>query len=99
MPMCIVSPGKTVPLVRMNLGIRPVSALMRPLLLRGALAGVMLLTAGVAGRAAPPEHVLLAQSASINALSIPDSGFEAIPRRPTGHSLVNPSVPPRVVAI
>jgi len=83
----------------MNLGIRPVSALMRPLLLRGALAGVMLLTAGVAGQAAPPGHALLAQSASINALPIPDSGFEAIPRRPIGHSLFNPSVPPRVVAI
>jgi len=96
---CIVSPGKTVLLFRMNLGISPVSALMSPLLSRGALVGVLLLTAVGAERAAPPQHALVAQSASVKSFPIADTGVEEIPPRLTAHSRVTSSVPPQVVAM
>jgi len=83
----------------MNLGISPVSALMSPLLSRGALVGVLLLTAVGAERAAPPQHALVAQSASVKSFPIADTGVEEIPPRLTAHSRVTSSVPPQVVAV
>ena len=58
---------------------RPVSVLMRPLLSRGVLVGVMLLTVVAIGQAAPPQHAFLAQSASIRPLTIAD--VDPLPRR------------------
>src|SRR5256885_3448351 len=60
---------------------RPVSVVMRPLLSRGALVGVMLLTVVAIGQAAPPQHALLAQSASIRPLTIADLRSDPLPRR------------------
>src|SRR5438067_13401456 len=61
----------------MNLGIRPVT-LMRTLLSRGGLVGVMLLAVLVLGHSASPQHALLAQSASIT-LAIPETRPELEP--------------------
>ena len=60
---------------------RSVSLLMRPLLSRGALVGVMLLAVVAIAQAAPPQHALLAQSASIRPLSIADLRSDPLPRR------------------
>ena len=82
---------------------RPVSILMRPLLSRGALVGVMLLTVVALGQAAPPEHALLAQSASIRPLPIADLTSNPLPRRaderpPRTPSAESQAVVPRVLA-
>jgi uncharacterized protein YkwD len=82
----------------MNLGIESLSALVRPLLSRTALAGGLLLTVVVIGHAAPPQHALLAQSASINSLPIPDSVSEPIPRRMPPLSPLRPSEQPQAMA-
>ena len=60
---------------------RPVSVLMRPLLSRGALVGIMLLTVVAIGQAAPPQHALVAQSASVRPLPIADLTSDPLPRR------------------
>jgi uncharacterized protein YkwD len=88
----------------MNLGIRPVSVLMRSLLSRGPLIGVILLAVVGIGYAAPPPHsappprALLAQSAASTTITqIFDPASELLPRevaRPTP----TPSAQPRVVA-
>jgi len=82
----------------MNLGIRPVS-LMRTLLSRSGLVGVMLLAVLVLGHSASPQHALLAQSASITGLPIPGTGpeLEPIPRQ-LGRLLSTPSAQPQAIA-
>src|SRR5256885_17085486 len=82
----------------MNLGIRPVS-LMRTLLSRSGLVGVMLLAVLVLGHSASPQHALLAQSASITGLPIPDTGpeLEPIPRQ-LARLLATPSPEPQAIA-
>ena len=82
----------------MNLGIRPVS-LMRTLLSRNGPVGVMLLAVLVLGHSASPEHALLAQSASITGLPIPDTGpeLEPIPRQ-LARLLATPSPQPQAIA-
>src|SRR3989442_4293196 len=82
----------------MNLGIRPVS-LMRILLSRSGLVGVMLLAVLVLGHSASPQHALLAQSASITRLPIPGTGpeLEPIPRQ-LGRFLSTPSAQPHAPA-
>src|SRR3989442_9265394 len=82
----------------MNLGIRPVS-LMRILLSRSGLVGVMLLAVLVLGHSASPQHALLAQSASITGLPIPGTGpeLEPIPRQ-LGRLLSTPSAQPQAIA-
>src|SRR5438105_2317097 len=82
----------------MNFGIRPVSILMRPLLSRGALLGVMLLAVVAIGRAAPPQHELLAQSASIKRLPISNSLSEPIEPQLLRRALLTPSAQPRATA-
>ena len=80
----------------MNLGIRPVP-LMRTLLSRGGLVGVMLLAVLVLGHSASPQHALLAQSASIT-LAIPETGPELEPTpRQLARLLATPS--PQLQAI
>jgi len=83
----------------MDLGIRPISALMRPLLSRGALLGAILLAVLVVGHPAPPQQALLAQSASITRLGIPDTvpELEPIPRR-LARLLPTPSARPQAIA-
>jgi len=80
----------------MNLGIRPVPV-MRTLLSRGGLVGVMLLAVLVLGHSAPPQHALLAQSASIT-LPIPEAGpeLEPIPRQ-LARLLATPSPQPQAI--
>src|SRR5437773_11269279 len=80
----------------MNLGIRPVP-LMRTLLSRGGLVGVMLLAVLVLGHSASPQHALLAQSASIM-LPIPETGpeLEPIPRQ-LARLLATPSPQPQAL--
>src|SRR5438067_4272041 len=82
----------------MNLGIRPVS-LMRTLLSRSGLVGVMLLAVLVLGHSASPQHALLAQSASITGLPIPDTGpeLEPIPRQ-LARLLATPSPQSQAIA-
>ncbi|TMF12577.1 MAG: CAP domain-containing protein [Chloroflexi bacterium] len=89
----------------MNLGSRPVSALMRPLLSRGALVGVTLLAVVGIGLAAPhqqaasPAHALLAQSASSESLPISDTAPEPMARvtpRPTPTPAAQPQAIARV---
>src|SRR2546430_4379061 len=82
----------------MNLGIRPVS-LMRTLLSRSGLVGVMLLAVLVLGHSASPQHAFLAQSASITRLPIPDTGpeLEPIPRQ-LARLLATPSPQPQAIA-
>jgi uncharacterized protein YkwD len=72
---------------------------MRPLLSRGGLVGVILLAVLVVGHSAPPQHALLAQSASITRLPIPDTvpELEPIPRR-LARLLPTPSAQPVVAA-
>jgi uncharacterized protein YkwD len=89
----------------MNLGITQVSILMRSLLSRGALLGVILLAvlaivyATPRPHSAPPQRGLLAQSAASTTITqIVDPASELLPRevarpRPT------PSTQPRVVAV
>src|SRR3984893_15751508 len=77
----------------MHLGIRPVSVLMRSLLSRGPLLGVVLLAVVGIGYAAPPPHsaplprALIAQSTASTAITqIFDPASELLPRevaRPT----------------
>jgi uncharacterized protein YkwD len=88
----------------MNLGIRPISALMRPLLSGGALVGVILLAAVAVGyrpppqHSAAPQHALLAQSAtSTTILEISDPASELLPRE-VARSTPTPSAQPQVVA-
>lgn len=86
----------------MNLGIRPVSVLMRSLLSRGPLIGVILLAVFAVGYAAPPPHsappprALLAQSATSSTITqIFDPASELLPRevaRPTPTPSAQPSV-------
>ena len=86
----------------MHLGIRPVSVLMRSLLSRGPLLGVVLLAVVGIGYAAPPPHsaplprALIAQStASTTITQIFDPASELLPRevaRPTP----TPSARPRL---
>src|SRR2546429_7248971 len=74
----------------MNLVIRPVP-LMRTLLSRGGLVGVMLLAVLVLGHSASPQHALLVQSASIT-LAIPETGPELEPTpRQLARLLATPS--------
>ena len=82
----------------MNLGIRPVS-LMRPLLSRSGLVGVMLLAVFVLGHSAPPQRALLAQSAPITRFPIPDTmpELEPIPRQ-LARLLATPSAQPQAIA-
>jgi uncharacterized protein YkwD len=72
---------------------------MRPLLSRGALVGVIVLAALVLGHPAQPQHALLAQSASITRLPIPDTvpELEPIPRR-LARLLPTPSAQPQAIA-
>lgn len=87
----------------MNLGIRPVSALMRPLLSRGALGGVILLAVVAIGHDAPPhsaapEHALLAQSTAFTTISlISDPESDLLPRQ-VARLRPAPSAQPQVVA-
>src|SRR5205814_6556643 len=80
----------------MNLGIRPVS-LMRTLLSRSGLVGVMLLAVLVLGHSASPQHALPAQSASIT-LAIPETRpeLEPIPRQ-LARLLATPSPQPQAM--
>ncbi len=76
---------------------RPVSVLMRPLLSRGALVGVMLLSVVAIGQAAPPQQALLAQSASIRPLPIGDLRSDPLPRRADERPPPTPSAEARTV--
>ena len=76
---------------------RPVSVLMRPLLSRGALVGVMLLTVVAIGQAAPPQQALLAQSASIRHLPIADPRSDPLPRRADERPPPTPSAEARTI--
>src|SRR5437762_12567577 len=82
----------------MNLGIRPVS-LMRTLLSRSGLVGVMLLAVLVLGHSAPSQHALLAQSASITGFPIPGTGpdLEPLPRQ-LARWLATPPPQPQAIA-
>jgi len=80
----------------MNLVIRPVP-LMRTLLSRGGLVGVMLLAVLVLGHSASPQHALLAQSASIT-LAIPETRPELEPTpRQLARLLATPSPQPQAI--
>ena len=88
----------------MNLGIRSVSVLMRPLLFRGATVGLILLAAVTIGYAAPrqhsaqPQQALLAQSAvSTTIAQITDPSSELLPRQ-VARLTPAPSTPPQRVA-
>src|ERR1700736_2875450 len=83
----------------MHLGIRPISGHMRPLLSQGALVGAILLAALVLGNPAPPQHALLAHSASITRPPIPDTvpELEPIPRQ-LARLLTTPSAQPQTIA-
>jgi uncharacterized protein YkwD len=72
---------------------------MRPLLSRGALVGVIVLAALVLGHPAPPQHALLAQSASITRPPLPDTvpELEPIARR-LARLLPTPSALPQAIA-
>src|ERR1700736_4225536 len=90
----------------MHLGIRPVSVLMRSLLSRGPLLGVVLLAVVGIGYAAPPPHsaplprALIAQStASTTITQIFDPASELLPREvarptPTPSARPRPGTPP-----
>ena len=77
---------------------------MRPLLTRGALVGVMLLAGVGIGHAAPPQHALLAQSASIKSLPISDAvsnsdpAPESVAGRLTRRPTPTPSAQPETSA-
>ena len=71
---------------------------MRPLLSRGALVGVMLLTVVAIGQAAPPQQALLAQSASIRHLPIADPRSDPLPRRADERPPPTPSAEAQAVA-
>jgi uncharacterized protein YkwD len=88
----------------MNLGIRPVSVLMRSLLSRAPMVGVILLAVVAIGYAAPSQHsapaqrALLAQSTA--STTIPqsfDPASELLPRE-VARRTPTPSAQPRVVA-
>ena len=79
----------------MNLGIRPVSVLLRRLLSRSALIAAMLLAVVLIGQAAPPQPALLAQSASITRLPISGPRPDPILRRLTQRSPLTPSAQPQ----
>jgi uncharacterized protein YkwD len=83
----------------MHLGIRPISVLMRPMLSRGAVVGVIVVAVLVLGHPAAPKHASLAQSASITRLSIPETvpELEPIPRR-LARLLPTPSPQPQAIA-
>jgi uncharacterized protein YkwD len=72
---------------------------MRPWLSRGALVGLIVLALLVLGHSAPPQRALLAQSASITRLSIPDAApeLEPVPWR-LARSLPTPSEQPQATA-
>jgi uncharacterized protein YkwD len=83
----------------MKIGIRSVSAPTRSFLSRGGLIGVMLLAVLLLGHpGAPPQHELLAQSASFTRLPIADALPQRIPRRLSQQWLPPPSAPPRAIA-
>src|SRR2546430_16829654 len=98
--MCIVSPRGNVSPVRMNLGIRPVSALVRPLLSRGALVGVILLAVLVLGHSVPARQDFVGESASITRLPGDDTVQLAprprhlAPRPPPTPTAPPPGTPP-----
>ena len=72
---------------------------MGPLASRGGLVGVMLLAVLVLGHSAPPQHALLAQSASITSLPIPDAAPELEPiARRLARLLSTPSAQPQAMA-
>jgi uncharacterized protein YkwD len=89
----------------MNLGIKPVSVLMRPPLLpRAATVGLILLAAVTIGYAAPqqrsaqPQQALLAQSAASTTIAqISDPASELLPRQ-VARRTPTPSAPPQPVA-
>ena len=88
----------------MNLGIRPVSVLMRPLLPRGATVGLILLAAVTIGYAAPQQHsaqpqqALLPQpAASTTIAQISDPASELLPRQ-VARWTPTPSAQPQRVA-
>ena len=83
----------------MNLGIRPVSVLLRRLLSRSALIAAMLLAVVLIGQAAPPQPALLAQSASITRLPISGPRPDPILRRLTQRSPLTPSAQPQATAV
>jgi uncharacterized protein YkwD len=95
--MCIVSPGKHLS-GPCDFGDSTVS-LMGILLSRSGLIGVMLLAVLALGHSTPPQHALLAQSASVARFPIPDTvpELEPIPRR-LARLLPTPSAPPQAVA-
>jgi len=76
----------------MNLGIRPLSALVRPLLSRGALVGVILLAVLLVGHPAPPQQAL--QSASITRFPVAD----VVPQLAPGPRHLAPRPPPTPTA-
>ena len=72
---------------------------MRSLLPRGGLIGVILLAVLLLGHpAAPPQHELLAQSASFTRLPISEALPQRIPRRLSQQWMPPPSAPPRAIA-
>jgi uncharacterized protein YkwD len=83
----------------MHLGIRPISALMRLLLSRGALVGVIVLAVLLLGHPAEPQHATLAQSASLTRLPNPGPApeLEPIPLR-LARMLATPSAQPQAIA-
>ena len=70
---------------------------MRPLLSRGALVGIMLLTVVAIGQASPPQHALLAQSASVRPLPIAELRSDPLPRRADERPPPTPSAEARTI--